>query len=72
MAKTERAKYVFIVKEFSDGTPWIVLEPLRKSISLPGDGFLGFDLPKGTDINKAKDIAKYLSENLSDLSLTTF
>lgn len=72
MAKTERAKYVFTVKEFSNGTPFIALEPLNKSITLPEEGFLGFDLPEGTDINKAKDIAKYLNKNLSNLTLTTF
>ncbi len=71
MATTKRAKYRFTVKEFAEGTPWIMLEPLQKGIELPNDGFLGFDLPEGTDFNKAKEIAEYLNRNLSTLSLTT-
>lgn len=72
MATTKRAEYKFTVKEFSDGTPWIMLEPMGKSIELPEDGFLGFDLPKGTDISRAGEIAKFMNANLSTLSLTSF
>lgn len=72
MSTTKRAKHAFTVKEFNDGTPWIALEPLNESIDLPNDGFLGFDLPKGTNINKAKEIAKYMNENLAELALTSF
>ncbi len=41
---TERARYVFGVKAFADGKPWIYLEPLKDQLSILRDGFLGFDL----------------------------
>ena len=72
MTNTVRAKYVFTIKEFAEGTPWIMAEPLNGGINLPNDGFLGFDLPKGTSMAKAKEIAKFLNDNLEQISLTTF
>lgn len=69
--KTERARYRFVVKEYSDGTPWIALEPLKGSIGFPGDWFLGFDLPKGSSLNKAEEVADYLDNNLADLTITS-
>jgi len=35
-----------------------------------GNGFLGFDLPEGTTINKAEEIAAFLQENISSVSYT--
>ncbi len=72
MVNTTRAKYVFTIKEFSEGTPWIMAEPLNESVKLPNHGFLGFDLPKGTNMAKAKEIAKFMNDNLDQISLTTF
>ena len=72
MARTQRGNYKFTIKESASGTPWIALEPLGEGIELPNKGFLGFDLPRGVDMKKATEIARYLNENLSSLSLTTF
>ena len=73
MTNTVRASYVFTVKEFADGTPWIMAEPLKKNtIKFNGDGFLGFDLPKDIGMGKANEIAKFLNDNLEGISLTTF
>lgn len=73
MAKTYRAEYVFTVKEYADGTPWIALEQLSEnSVPLPDEAFLGFDLPKGTSYEKAKEIARYMRKNLDKLTMTTF
>ena len=45
-------------------------------MDLPGDlkvvrnGFLGFDLPIGTTIEKAKKISEFLGENITTVSYT--
>jgi len=72
MSNTQRGKYTFTIKEYGDGTPWIALEPSGKEIELPNEGQLGFDLNKGTNMKRATEIAKFLNENLSELSLTEF
>lgn len=72
MADTERARYIFRVKESSDGTPWIALEPRRDSLAVLGDGFLGLDLRPGIDLPKAKGIAEYLNEHIESVSYTGF
>jgi len=70
MSKTERARFVFIVKEYADGIPWIALEPLKKTFSSIENKLLGFDLPKGMNIKNANEIADYLNKNLTDLCIT--
>lgn len=68
MPDTQRAEHRFTVKEYADGTPWITTEHYREDI-FEGK-ILGLDLPKGTTIEKAKEIARYLNENISNLSIT--
>jgi hypothetical protein len=71
MATTERANYAFIVKEHGDGTPWIVCELRRGTgLNILNHGLLGFELPPGTDLQKAHSIARFLNDNLGDLSHT--
>jgi len=70
MAQTERFEYVFTVKEYDDGTSWIALEPRDGTLSCLGDGFLGFDLKRGTDIRKAEGIAAFLNGNIAKVSHT--
>lgn len=72
MTTTQRSKYKFTVKEYSDGTPWIAMEPLEKAIEFQNEGLLGLDLQKGMNVERAREIAKYLNENISELSLTEF
>lgn len=69
---TERAQYSFTVKEFADGTPWIAFEPLYQDIRNLPEGILGFDLPEGTSIEKAEEIASYLDANIDKVSFTKF
>ena len=67
---TERARYVFKVKTFADGKPWIYLEPLKDQISILRDGFLGFDLPAGTTLEQAEKTVQFLDDNLTLLTYT--
>ncbi len=72
IADTERAEYVFRVKESGDGTPWIVLEPRRANLAILGDGFLGLELTRGIEFKKAEEIARYLNEHIESVSYTGF
>ena len=46
---------------------------LKDSQGRPGhDSFLGFDLPKGTSNEKAREIAKYLNDHLDTVTCTVF
>jgi hypothetical protein len=49
-----------------------MLELDSPGIKSVGDGFLGFDLPKGTSMARAQEIASFLSDNLAEVGLTTF
>jgi hypothetical protein len=62
----------FKVKEFSNGQPWICLEPIKENLKVLVRGSLGFDLPRGTTIEAAKKIAEFLGENITGVSYTGF
>lgn len=68
---TKRAKPVFTVKEYGDGQPWICIEYWNSEEGMPNDLY-GFDLEPGTDIHKAKEIAKYMNDNLEHFTYTKF
>jgi len=65
---TERVRMSFKVKEFSNKQLWICLEPVKENLKVLVRGSLGFDLPRGTTIDDAKKIAKFLEENIRGVS----
>lgn len=67
---TERSRYVFTVKDFEEGHPWIALEPFDKHLSLLRKGFMGLDLKKGTSLKDAQKIASLLNKNVATVSYT--
>ncbi len=71
-ARTERGKFVFTVKEFADGTPWIMAEPTREAMPILDEAFIGFDLPDGTTFAQARKVAAFMNENLARISMTIF
>jgi hypothetical protein len=71
-ARTERGKFAFTVKEFADGTPWIMTEPLHKTMPILDEAFIGFDLPDGTTFEQARKVAAFMDENLAGISVTIF
>lgn len=71
-ARTERAKFHFKVSEVPDGTPWIMTEPIRGTMPVLENAFIGFDLPNGTSFQRAKEVAHYMNENLAGISMTIF
>lgn len=72
-AKTEHAQCIFAVKEYDDGTPWIMVEPRRApDNSLFTNGFIGLTLRPGVSFEQAKEIARELNENFEGISYTQF
>jgi len=71
-SKTERATYVFAVKEFGDGEPWIMLERSGKGLDVLGNGFVGLELREGTSLKEAEALADTLRRNVSALAYTKF
>jgi hypothetical protein len=67
---TERARYIFNVKYYPEGQPWICMEPLDSSISPLKEGFIGFDLADGTTQEQAIEIAAYLDSKLLRVTYT--
>ena len=67
---TERARYIFNVKEFPDGQPWICMEPFDSVLTPLKSGFIGFDLADGTTLKQAEEIAAYLDSKLIRVSYT--
>ena len=71
-ARTERGDFLFRVSEFGDGTPWISTEPRDGGMPFLDHALLGFDLPKGTSLQKAEQIAEFMNKNLGNVSVTIF
>ena len=71
-ARTERGEYLFKVKEYADGTPWITAEPRLKEMPILDNAFIGFGLPKGSSYQYAEKVAKFMNENLASISMTIF
>lgn len=71
-SKTERASYVFSVKEFGDGAPWIMLERSGKGLEVVGNGFIGLELTKGTSLQEAEILAATLRRSVTAVAYTKF
>jgi len=71
-SKTERVRYVFAVKEFGDGTPWIMLERSGKGLEVLGNGFIGLELTEGTSLQEAEALAAMLRRSVSTVAYTNF
>jgi len=71
-SRTDRDPCTFVVKEFMNGEPWIVVEQRNNRIPILQEGFVGFDLPMGTTLEKAYEIANYLNANMTHIAVTLF
>jgi hypothetical protein len=70
-SRTDRSKYHYEVKEYADGQPWIMGEPLEgPDLPIPGQWFLGFDLTEGTTLEQAEEVAAFMNRHLTAISLT--
>jgi hypothetical protein len=67
---TDRADYKFTVKEYGDGTPWLMLEPMTGDLPVLGGGHLGLDLESGVTIQDAQEVARFLNERVRAVHFT--
>jgi hypothetical protein len=72
VATTSRAVRRFRVAESSSDRLWIVMERLKgdKLQIFSKAIIIGFDLPRGTTLERAKEIAWFLNNNLTQVSET--
>lgn len=71
-SKTERAYYVFAIKQYADGTPWIMLEQSGENLSILDQGFLGLDFKEGISFEEAQKIAELLEDKIDTVKFTSF
>lgn len=71
MSETETKQYSFTVKQYGDGIPFILCEPLSGNLEVLDGGILSFELPKGTDYETAETVAEFLDKNIFSISHTT-
>lgn len=71
-ARSEHGEFKFTVKESGDGTPYLAAEPLRSKMTLLDDAQMFFELRKGTNIDEAHRIAKYLNQHIGTVGITLF
>lgn len=67
---TERARYIFTVKEGMDGRPWLALEPWDSELPALKDVLVGLDLEKGSSLEKAHELADRLNRAVEFVSWT--
>lgn len=72
MAQTERAAYRAVVKEYSDGAPFLALEPMVENISLLDGVLAALELRPGTTLEEARDVAGILDRVVVGLAVTKF
>ncbi len=61
------AEYLFAVRLGEDGAPWVALQPKHQGIEdLRGE--IGLDLYRGTSLEEAKQLARFLNSNIKSVS----
>ena len=71
-ARTEHGSVRFTVKEWADGSPWIMVEHEHQGMPALDKAFIGFGLPNRTSLDPAHRIADFMNNNLANVSLTLF
>lgn len=57
------AEYLFVVRKREDETPWIALQPKADGFA-DMRGEIGLDLYRGTSLEEAKQLARFLNSNI--------
>ena len=70
--RSEHARFLFAVKEHTDGTPFLVPEPLEEDLSILADGVLAFELTPGMSIPEAEVLAQYLNTHVQAIRHTRY
>ena len=67
---TDRAEYVFTVKESADQRPFLMLEPRSKNLPVFEGGFLCLELEKGASFGEAEVLSNQLNQKIVSVSFT--
>jgi hypothetical protein len=71
MATTERSDVVFELKEFGDGTPWLMVNFDRPGLScIKGNDFLGLEFRDGVTFGQASECRSLLHKKVKGMSFT--
>jgi len=63
----ESAEFLFVVRLREDGAPRVVLQPKREGFAaLKGE--MGLVLYRGTSLEEAKQLARFLNSNIKSVS----
>ncbi len=69
--KSETVEYRFTVKEGGRGQPFIMCEPRHSELSILGkNAFLSLRLNRAESLSETQDIANYLNDKISGVSVT--
>lgn len=71
-AKTDHSRCTFTLKEYGDGTPWIMVEFDEPGIPALDNGHIGLTFREGITFERAEEIAQELRNNFSGMSHTHF
>ena len=73
MATTERSNVVFELKEFADGTPWLMANFENPGLScIKRNDFLGLEFRDGVTFDQAKEFRSMLHKMVKGISFTKF
>lgn len=71
-AKTDFSPCTFTVKEFGDGTPWIMCEFYKPGIPALENGHIGFRFRERVTIEEAQEVASRMRDDFEGISHTHF
>ena len=57
---------LFVVRRYEDDTPWIAIQPLEGLQNAAGG--IGLDLYRGTSLEEAKQLARFLNSNIKSVN----
>ncbi len=64
---SKSAEFLFVVKKREDDTPWIALQPKHTGFE-EISGEFGLDLYRGTSLEEAKQLARFLNGNIKAIN----
>jgi hypothetical protein len=63
----ENAEFLFVVRLHEDGAPWVLLQPKHEGF-VTLKVVIGLDLYRGTSLEEAKQLARFLNSNIKSVS----
>ena len=67
---TDVTDCLFEVKDRSDGTFWIMVNPYKPGLPILENGFIGFEFREKMTMKEADDFARLLHEKIKSVSYT--